>query len=90
MRLRMHVMGVGHVMRHDAGRIGDETLGAGPGLSGCRDGFGTEPGMSHNRLAIFAHFLEAPGVLGQHVAFGIEQWFFLLMLVLLQLRLLAG
>ena len=44
-------MGVGHVMRCDAGRVGDETLGVGLGLSRRRDGFGTEPGMSHNRFS---------------------------------------
>ena len=33
--------GGGHVMRRDAERICDETLGIGPGPSGCRDGVGT-------------------------------------------------
>ena len=41
-------MGVGHVMRCDVGCVGNETSGVGLGLSGRRDGFGTEPGTSHN------------------------------------------
>ena len=35
-------------MQHDVGRVRDETSGVSLGLSRCRDGFGTEPGMSHN------------------------------------------
>ena len=37
------------MMRRDTGCVSDETSGVGLGLSGRRDGFGTEPGMSHNR-----------------------------------------
>ena len=36
--------------RRNVGRIGDEMLGVGPGLSGRRDRFGTEPGTSHNSI----------------------------------------
>ena len=43
------VMGAGHVMQCDMGRIHDETLGIGLGLGGHWDGFGTEHGTSHNR-----------------------------------------
>ena len=45
------MMGVGHVTQRDMGRIGDEMSGVGPGLSGRRDRFGTEPGTSHNTKA---------------------------------------
>ena len=58
-RLRMCMMGVGHVMRHDTGRVGDETSGAGLGLSGRRDGFGTKPGTSHNSIPPSRPHLEA-------------------------------
>ena len=45
-------MGVGHVTRCNVGRVGNETSGVSPGLSGRRDRFGTEPGMSHNREGV--------------------------------------
>ena len=48
MRLWTHVTGVGHVMRHDAWHVRDETSVVGLGLGGLRDGSGTEGGMSHN------------------------------------------
>ena len=37
-------------MRHEEGRVHDEKLGVGLGLSGHRDRFGTEHGMSHNSI----------------------------------------
>ena len=43
-------MGVGHVTRCNTGCVGNETSGVSPGLSGRRDRFGTEPGMSHNSI----------------------------------------
>ena len=52
-------MGVGHVMQCNAGRVRDEMLGVGPGLSGCRDGFRTEPGMSLNSIPPSRPHLEA-------------------------------
>ena len=42
MCMLMHMMGVGHMMQHNAGRIRDEMLGVGPGLGG----FGTGLGLS--------------------------------------------
>ena len=56
MHVRLCVMGVGHVTQCDAGHVRDETLGVGPGLSGCRDGFGTEHGMSHNNVPSWQSF----------------------------------
>ena len=53
------MMGVGHVMQHDVGRIRDETLGVSLGLSVCRDGFGTKHGMSHNSIPPSRPCLEA-------------------------------
>ena len=55
----MHVTGVGHVMRHDAGCVCDEMSGVGLGLSGRRDRFGTKPGMSHNSIPPSRPHLEA-------------------------------
>ena len=52
-------MGVGHVTRCNVGRVGNETSGVGPGLSGRKDGFGTEPGMSHNSIPPSRLCLEA-------------------------------
>ena len=51
--------GVGHVMRCNAGCVGDEMSGAGPGLSRRRDGFRTEPGTSHNSIPPSRLCLEA-------------------------------
>ena len=50
--MQRHVTGVGHVMRHDVSHVCDETSGVGPGLGGCRDGFGTERRTSHNNWPI--------------------------------------
>ena len=46
--MRMHVMGVGHVMPRNVGHVHNETLVVGPGLGGCRGGFRTEGRTSHN------------------------------------------
>ena len=48
--VRVRATGVGHVTRHDAERVRDETSGIGPGSSGRRDGVGTGRGTSHNSL----------------------------------------
>ena len=48
--MRRHVMGGGHVMRHDVERVHDETSGIGLGLSRHRDGVGTRRGTSHNSI----------------------------------------
>ena len=36
--------------RRDVERVRNETLGIGPGPSGCRDGVGTGLGTSHNKV----------------------------------------
>ena len=57
--MRRRAMGGGHVTRRDVECVHDETLGIGPGLSGCRDGFGTKHGMSHNSIPPSRPCLEA-------------------------------
>ena len=47
------------MMRCDGGRVHNETSGVGPGLSGCRDRFGTEHGTSHNSIPPSRPHLEA-------------------------------
>ena len=47
------------MMQHDTGRVCNEMLRVGPGLSGRRDGFGTEHGMSHNSIPPSRPHLEA-------------------------------
>ena len=42
--MRRHATGGGHVTRRDVECVHDETLGIGPGLSGCRDGVRTGRG----------------------------------------------
>ena len=42
--MRRRVTGGGHVTQRDAERVRDETLGIGPGPSGCRDRVGTGRG----------------------------------------------
>ena len=42
--MRRRTTGGGHVTRHDAERVRDETSGIGLGPSGCRDGVGTGHG----------------------------------------------
>ena len=46
--MRRCVTGGGHMTRHDAERVCDETSGIGPGPSGRRDRVGTGHGTSHN------------------------------------------
>ena len=46
-------------MRRNAGHVGNETSGVSTGMSGCRDGFRTEPGTSHNSIPPSRPHLEA-------------------------------
>ena len=51
--------GVGHMMRHDAWCICDETSVVSLGLGGLRDGSGTEGRTSHNSILPSRTHLEA-------------------------------
>ena len=52
-------MEASHVTQHDAGHVRNEMSGVSLGLSGRRDGFGTEHGMSHNSIPPSRLHLEA-------------------------------
>ena len=66
--MRRCTTGGGHVTRHDAECVHDETSGISPGPSRCRDGVGTGHGTSHNR--VWEHVGEAQDMWAGHEGCG--------------------
>ena len=61
----MHAMGVGHVTRHNAWHIRNETSVVSLGLGGLRDRSGTEGRTSHNNILILVVQGMAGGTRGE-------------------------